>query len=225
MIFSVESFQLARYVSRSFLKIFDTTTYDISFPFVTITLVQGWFVRPIKSDIKARDLLLCYDRDSPAHFALELEQIVSNVTSVSLELVVSQTGTNVSQDNKHSMIKLSLNTNQSSSARSSSGCSSLSLSPPCPPPSGQLRLSPAVRMYLCAALDNGDWTRLAAGLRLSSHLTSWMETQTSPTDCVLSLWEAGQTDPAAVAELVNIVRCCVSPELAAALHREAGSWV
>ena len=154
------------------------------FYFVTIILVQGWFVRPIKSDIKARDLLLCYDRDSPAHFTLELEQIVSNVTNVGLELVVSQTGTNVSQDNKHSMIKLSLNTNQSSSARSSSGCSSLSLSPPCPPPSGQLRLSPAVRMYLCAALDNGDWTRLAAGLRLSRHLTSWMETQASPTDFI-----------------------------------------
>ena len=64
------------------------------------------FSEGIKSDIKARDLLLCYDRDSPAHFTLELEQIVSNVTNVGLELVVSQTGTNVSQDNKHSMIKL-----------------------------------------------------------------------------------------------------------------------
>jgi len=132
-----------------------------------ISTGQGWFVRPIKSDIKARDLLLCYDRDSPANFTLELEQIVSNVTNVGLELVVSQTGTNVSQDNKHSMIKLSLNTNQSSSARSSSGCSSLSLSPPCPPPSGQLRLSPAVSL-LCT----GQW-------RLDQ-TCSWSETVQTP---------------------------------------------
>ena len=39
----------------------------------------------------------------------------------------------------------------------------------------QLRLSTAVRMYLCAALDSGDWTRLAAGLRLSGHIVSWLE--------------------------------------------------
>ena len=39
----------------------------------------------------------------------------------------------------------------------------------------QLRLSPAVRMYLCAALDSGDWTRLAAGLRLSGHIVAWLE--------------------------------------------------
>ena len=30
--------------------------------------------------------------------------------------------------------------------------------------------------------------------------------QPSPTDCLLSLWEAAQTDPAAVQDLVNIVR-------------------
>ena len=30
--------------------------------------------------------------------------------------------------------------------------------------------------------------------------------QASPTDCLLSLWEAAQTDPAAVQDLVNIVR-------------------
>ena len=44
-----------------------------------------------------------------------------------------------------------------------------------PQMSPQLRLSPAVRMYLCAALDSGDWTRLAAGLRLSGHIISWLE--------------------------------------------------
>lgn len=85
-------------------------------------------------------------------------------------------------------------------------------------------------MYLCAALDSGDWTRLAAGLRLSGHIVAWLEVinilhhldldheldilkifflfqhQPSPTDCLLSLWEAAQTDPAAVQDLVNIVR-------------------
>ena len=57
---------------------------------------------------------------------LELEQIAPAMTEVGLELIVTQGGPSVSQDNKHSMVKLSLNTDQSSSQRSSSGCSSLS---------------------------------------------------------------------------------------------------
>ena len=187
---------------------------------------QGWFVRPVKAEIKARDLRLCYDRDQPAMFSLELEQIVSSLTSVSLELIVSQAGPGVSKDSKHCLVRLSLSTDQQNSNRSSSGCSSQSTSPQSAP-STQLRLSPAVRLYLSSSLDPapGDWRRLAAGLRLSSDLVSWLESQPSPTDTLLTLWEAGQSDPAAVAELVNILRVCVSSELSATLHREAGSWV
>ena len=34
-------------------------------------------------------------------------------------------------------------------------------------------------MYLCAALDSGDWPRLAAGLRLSGHIVAWLEVMAS----------------------------------------------
>ena len=186
---------------------------------------QGWFLRPVKAEIKARDLKVCYDREQPAMFVLELEQIVSSQTSVSVELIVSQSGPGVSKDWRHCLVRLSLSTaDQQNSNRSSSGCSSLSTSPQSPP-SSQLRLSPAVRLYLATSLDQGDWRRLLAGLRLPASLLSWLELQPSPTDTLLSLWEAANTDQAALAELVNILRVCVSSELANTLHREAGSWV
>ena len=187
---------------------------------------QGWFIRPVKAEIKARDLKVCYDREQPAMFVLELEQIVSSLTSVSVELIVSQSGPGVSKDSKHSLVRLTLSTaDQQNSNRSSSGCSSLSTSPQSPP-SSQLRLSPAVRLYLATSLDpGGDWRSLLAGLRLPASLLGWLETQPSPTQTLLSLWEAANTDQAALAELVNILRVCVSPELANTLHREAGSWV
>ena len=187
---------------------------------------QGWFVRPVKAEIKARDLKLCYDREQPAMFSLELEQIVSSLHSVSLELIVSQSGPGISKESKHSLVRLTISTDQQSSNRSSSGCSSLSTSPQSPP-SSQLRLSPAVRLYLSSSLDSppANWRLLAAGLRLPADLVTWLDSQPSPTDTLLSLWEAGQTDPAAVTELVNVLRVCVSPELATTLHREAGSWV
>lgn len=91
-------------------------------------------------------------------------------------------------------------------------------------------ISPLVRLYLAAALDPGDWRRVAAGLRLGRGCSSWLETRPSPTDCLLSLWEAASCAAdteagAAVAELVTVLRCTVGPDLAAALHREAGSWV
>ena len=145
----------------------------IDFEFTEIFLFQGWFVRPVKSEIKSKEFKNCYNRDQPSHFTLEIEQIVASVNTVSLELVVSQTVASISPEQKHSVFKLSLSTDQSSSQQSSSGCSSLSLSPHCQAPT--LRLSPAVRMYLCAALDSGDWTRLAAGLRFSTSLITWME--------------------------------------------------
>ena len=83
-------------------------------------------MRPVKAEIKARDVRNCFTRDHHANFVLELEQIAPGVTEVCLELVVSQGGATIAQDNKHSMVKLSLSTDQSSSQRSSSGCSSLS---------------------------------------------------------------------------------------------------
>ena len=84
-----------------------------------------------------------------------------------------------------------------------------------------------MRLYLSSSLDSppANWRLLAAGLRLPADLVTWLDSQPSPTDTLLSLWEAGQTDPAAVTELVNVLRVCVSPELATTLHREAGSWV
>ena len=186
---------------------------------------QGWFIRPVKAEIKGRDLRLCYDREHPAMFLLELEQIVSSQSSVSVELIVSQTGPGVSKDWRHCLVRLSLSTADQNSARSSSGCSSLSTSPQSPP-SSQLRLSPAVRLYLATSLDpSGDWRRLLAGLRLPASLLGWLELQPRPTETLLSLWEAANTDQAALAELVNVLRVCVSSELASTLHREAGSWV
>ena len=88
--------------------------------------IQGWFVRPVKAEIKARDVRNCFNREHPACFVLELEQIAPAMSEVSLEVIVTQSGPSISQDNKHSMVKLSLSTDQSSSQRSSSGCSSLS---------------------------------------------------------------------------------------------------
>ena len=88
--------------------------------------VQGWFVRPVKAEIKARDIRNCFNRDHPSTFVLELEQIAPAMTEVGLELIVTQGGSGIAQDNKHSIVKLSLSTDQSSSQRSSSGCSSLS---------------------------------------------------------------------------------------------------
>ena len=129
----------------------------------------------MKADIKSKDLRHCYDRDHPSSFTLELEQIVANVSMVSLELIVSQTGVPVSADHKHSLIKLSISTDQQANS-SSSGCSSLSLSPHLSASqTQQLRLSPAVRLYLCAALDSGDWIRLAAGLRLNNLVIDWLK--------------------------------------------------
>ena len=131
-------------------------------------------MRPVKADIKSKDLRNCFDRDHPASFTLELEQIVASVSSVSLELIVSQTGVNITADHKHSLVKLSVSTDQANSQRSSSGCSSLSQSPHLTS-SHQLRLSPAVRLYLCSALDPGDWIRLAAGLRLNHLIIDWLK--------------------------------------------------
>ena len=90
------------------------------------TITQGWFVRPVKAEIKARDVRNCFNRERPAAFVLELEQIAPAMSEVCLEVIVTQGGPSISADNKHSMVKLSLSTDQSSSQRSSSGCSSLS---------------------------------------------------------------------------------------------------
>jgi hypothetical protein len=112
----------------------------------------------------------------------------------------------------------------SSLVGSSSGCSSLPASP-----LQAFKLPAEVRAALCSALDQEqasgvDWRSLAVGLRLGRHLDFYRH-RPSPTDCLLSLWEAQQTEQAAITDLLNIVRVIGRPEVAARLEKEVGSWV
>jgi len=112
----------------------------------------------------------------------------------------------------------------SSLVASSSGCSSLPASP-----LQAFKLPAEVRAALCSALDQEqasgvDWRSLAVGLRLGRHLDFYRH-RPSPTDCLLSLWEAQQTEQAAITDLLNIVRVIGRPEVAARLEKEVGSWV
>ena len=75
------------------------------------TIIQGWFVRPVKAEIKARDVRNCFNRGRPAAFLLELEQIAPAMSEVCLEVIVTQGGSSISADNKHSIVKLSLSSN------------------------------------------------------------------------------------------------------------------
>lgn len=86
-----------------------------------------------------------------------------------------------------------------------------------------------MRSALCSALDHQqvsgvDWRSLAVGLRLGRHL-DFYHSRASPTDCLLTLWEAQQTDQAAITDLLNIVRVIGKPDVAARLEKEVGSWV
>lgn len=188
---------------------------------------QGWSVKPRKGlqEIIFKDLWSRCDRNM--YYTLLLEHKDPSVRIINIDFTIFQK--NQKQSSQILTVQMDLNhlvsphSQSDTSNCSSSGCSSLS------PHSTAFKLPLAVRQALCSALDKEqesgvDWRSLALGLRLARNIT-WHSRRQSPTDCILSLWEAQQTDQAAITDLLNIVRIIGKPEVATRLEKEVGSWV
>jgi hypothetical protein len=193
---------------------------------------QGWTVKPRKGlqEITFKSLWSTFD--SRMFYTLELEQKDPSIKVINLDFTVFQKCQKQSSQIMKVQVDIKVllypnshsdTSNCSSLVTSSSGCSSLS------PHSTAFKLPAQVRQALCSALDKEqesgvDWRSLALGLRLARNMTFYSRRQ-SPTDCILSLWEAQQTDQAAITDLLNIVRIIGKPDVASRLEKEVGSWV
>ena len=93
-----------------------------------------------------------------------------------------------------------------------------------------------VKLRLCKFLDSpqqtkdkNDWRALATQLRMESYI-SFFEKQSSPTECVLSLWEVqyqtgGNTPSNPVNELMNHLKVIGRNDVALVLEKDVGPWV
>lgn len=95
------------------------------------------------------------------------------------------------------------------------------------------KLPSGLKLRLCRMLDqsptggNGnDWRALAATLRLE---TGYFQARTSPTECILTLWEVqqqhnhGQVNP--VVDLLNLLRVIGRQDAAQMVEKDFGPWI
>ena len=93
-----------------------------------------------------------------------------------------------------------------------------------------------VKLRLCKFLDSpqqtkdkNDWRALATQLKMESYI-SFFEKQSSPTECVLSLWEVqyqtgGNASSNPVNELTNHLKVIGRNDVALILEKDVGPWV
>ena len=95
------------------------------------------------------------------------------------------------------------------------------------------RFPPPIRSKLCQMLDSpgqpgqNDWRALSAGLRMEK-FASYFAQRASPTDAVLTLWEAQRDDSApekSVTDLLNLLRVIGRQDCARVIEEEFGPWI
>ena len=137
-----------------------------------------------------------------------------SVDSTTVHLVTERLGAYVLVANINDLNQIS-----GGSSRSSSGCSSLGS--PVKSNGGQQRLTLATKQALARLLDNCDgWRGMAAAMG-AEHYTSFIESQKSPTEALLNLWEArGNLDPDPISSLCTLLKNIGYPEAANSLKNE-----
>lgn len=100
------------------------------------------------------------------------------------------------------------------------------------------KLPSGLKLRLCRALDLpqskglNDWRALAAALRLERFSTSFFASRSSPTECILTLWEVqqqtssennGVTSP--MADLLNLLRVIGRQDAALMVEKDFGPWI
>ena len=104
------------------------------------------------------------------------------------------------------------------SSRSSSGCSSLGSPVKC---NSSQRLTLATKLALARLLDNCDGWRNMATAMGAEHYTSFLESQKSPTEALLNLWEARcNLDPDPISSLCTLLKNIGYQEAADSLKNE-----
>ena len=92
-----------------------------------------------------------------------------------------------------------------------------------------------VKLRLCKFLDSppakdkADWRRLAVQLKMENYVP-FFEKQSSPTECVLSLWEVqqqteGKNSQNPINELTNHLKQIGRNDIALILEKDVGPWV
>ena len=99
------------------------------------------------------------------------------------------------------------------------------------------RLPAGLKIRLCRALDqnganNNDWRALAAALRLE---TGYFHGRSSPTECILTLWEVQQsncpnqdgtsTTVNPLVDLLNLLRVIGRQDAALMVEKDFGPWI
>ena len=70
-----------------------------------------------------------------------------------------------------------------------------------------------------------DWKALAATLRLES---GYFQTRSSPTECILTLWEVQQhnhTQVNPIVDLLNLLRVIGRQDAAQMVEKDFGPWI
>lgn len=170
------------------------------------------------------------------HCSFTLEHLDRQVQTISCNILVYQKGLQ-----SHRQV-LRINSNlrekvpsspavvrppmRSSTVTSSSGCSSMVT---LDPPYSVFRLPHHVRKLLCQFLDppnarGNDWRMLAEKFHVDRYI-NYFATQPSPTERILDLWEAMNTESSAVAELLNVLRSMHRNDAAVEVEKDLGAWL
>ena len=97
------------------------------------------------------------------------------------------------------------------------------------------KLPNTLKLRLCKFLDppktkdQNDWRALASQLGMHTYI-SFFEKQSSPTECVLTLWEAqyqtgGNTSSNPINELASQLKLVGRNDVALILEKDVGPWV
>ena len=92
-----------------------------------------------------------------------------------------------------------------------------------------------IKLRICKFLDTSstkeknDWRSLATQLKMENYI-SFFEKQSSPTECVLSLWEVqiqtgGNNTSNPINELTNHLKFIGRNDVALILEKDVGPWV
>jgi leucine-rich repeat transmembrane protein FLRT len=91
------------------------------------------------------------------------------------------------------------------------------------------RIPCSVKAKLGAFLDppnmrGTDWRMLAHQLGVDRYI-NFFATKSSPTECILDLWEARHRDDCALMELMNYLRIMGRVDCVAIIEKDMGSWL
>ena len=98
------------------------------------------------------------------------------------------------------------------------------------------KLPAGLKIRLCRALDQApknilnDWRALAAALRLE---TGYFQSRSSPTECILTLWEVQQqasytnndSSVNPLVDLLNLLRVIGRQDAALMVEKDFGPWI